>query len=87
MTDGRIFSLPPGYRPASGTLLAFSVFCSNSPGGTCSQDSGGAKDEFARLYVAGPNVSQEGIGALDGDVIAKPNTIVSLDGVTFRAEG
>ena len=85
-SDGRIFSLPPGYRPASGVLLAFVVYCSNNLGGSCAQDSEGDKEEFIRLYVAGANVSEGGL-TLDGDVIARPKTIVSLDGVTFRAEG
>jgi hypothetical protein len=83
--DGVIFFLPPGYRPASGSLLYFSVFCMNESE-ICTEDAGGNEENYGRLLVAGPNVT-EGTVTLDGAVIARPGTAASLDGITFRAEG
>jgi hypothetical protein len=70
-----IFSLPPGFRPATGTMLFFHAFCSGGPG--CPEQDG-------QVLVAGSNVFAPGI-AFNGAVIASPESAVSLDGISFRA--
>lgn len=65
-----VFQMPPGYRPASGKRLALATSCSCGTLGT------------GVLGINGPNVP----GQLEGAVIPPEGTIVSLDGVTFRAE-
>jgi hypothetical protein len=71
-TGVEIFQLPPGYRPAGGKILGPPIAC---VGGFCS---GGV----------GPGaVYGSGWGEKDGLVSAPPGaTLVSLDGITFRAE-
>jgi hypothetical protein len=70
-----IFSLPPGFRPASGQILFFNTFCS---GTTCSGEGNG------QLLVAGSNVFLPGF-AFNGAVLANTEATVSLDGISFRA--
>ncbi len=77
----KIFTLPEGYRPASTKFLFFTVFCIS---GEC-EDSGGNDENYSNALIVGSNVSDEGLGA-GGAVIGSPNTVVSLDGITFRAE-
>ncbi len=81
---GVIFFLPPGYRPASKSILIFNVFCSGEAG-SCETDEGGDEEGYNEMLIAGSNVSEPGI-TLDGAVISPPGTAVSLDGITFRAE-
>jgi hypothetical protein len=76
----RIFSLPPGYRPAASSSVYFNVFC--SPELELCEDS----EHYAPLITTGSNLSFLS-QTFNGAVITLPNTIVSLDGVTFRAEG
>jgi hypothetical protein len=67
-----IFQLPAGYRPASGKILTPPVTC---VGGLCGNGVGPAA------------VYGSGWGEKDGLVSAPPGaTIISLDGITFRAE-
>lgn len=74
------FTLPPGYRPASGTVLFFNVFCS---GAGCAEE---GKVQSGTLLVAGSSTSTEGVDLSGGVVtIAVAETAVSLDGITFRA--
>jgi hypothetical protein len=82
---GVIFRLPPGFRPGSGTLLVFNVFCSRfvSPG--CAIDGAGDEETYASLIVGGTGAKPSGQD-LSGAVVVPPETDVSLDGVTFRAE-
>jgi hypothetical protein len=67
---GLLFQLPPGYRPAAGTDLVFP----------------NVEDEET-ISVLGSNLVSNGHN-LEGDVYANggKGTIVSLNGVTFRAE-
>ena len=67
---GLLFQLPPGYRPAAGSDLVFP----NVEG-------------EETISVLGSNVVSEGHN-LEGDIYANggKGTIVSLSGVTFRAE-
>jgi hypothetical protein len=67
---GLLFQLPPGYRPAAGADLVFPNV-----------------EEEATISVLGSNVVSKGHN-LEGDVYAsgEQETIVSLNGVTFRAE-
>ncbi|MGN6255895.1 MAG: hypothetical protein ACTHK6_01060 [Solirubrobacterales bacterium] len=80
-----IFTLPPGFRPAQGTIAIQNVFCF----GGCETDEGGNEETYTRLLIAGSNTTisagPEHI-ALDGDVLAGAETTVSLEGITFRAE-
>jgi hypothetical protein len=79
-----IFTLPPGFRPASGTIMLVNAFCFGE-GGNCTTDSpGGDEQTYSRLLVVGSSTAVEGV-ALDGMVIAPPQASVSLDGITFRA--
>ncbi len=80
-----IFTLPPGFRPASGTIMLVNGFCF-AEGGTCTTDSpGGDQQTYSRILVVGSGTTVEGV-SLEGMVIGPPNTSVSLDGITFRAE-
>jgi hypothetical protein len=80
-----IFSLPPGFRPASGAIAFFNAFCFGESGG-CETDSNGDEESYGRLLVAGSNVNA-GMGiVLNGAVLAEPGTATSLDGITFRAK-
>jgi hypothetical protein len=83
-TFGVIFSLPPGYRPASNTIMLVNAFCF-AEGGLCTTDSDEDEQTYSRLLVAGSSTSLEGT-QLDGDVIAPQKSSVSLDGISFRAE-
>lgn len=65
--EGFIFTLPPGFRPASGTLLLFEPL------------------EESDVLVFGSNLTFEGF-SFDGKVLGA-NSVVSLDGITFRAAG
>jgi hypothetical protein len=68
-----MFDLPPGFRPESGKILDLLVFCSCSGGATSGS-----------LNVVGPTgeLPAEYQGAL-----IPPGKLVSLDGLSFRAEG
>jgi hypothetical protein len=68
--DGILFELPPGFRPAVGSDLVFPNV-----------------EEEETTSVLGSNVVSNGIN-LEGDVIANAGAerIVSLSGITFRAE-
>jgi len=81
----RIFTLPPGYRPGSGTVLYQLALC--FPGAEpCIKDEPGEDEQIHSLVlVAGGNVDLEG-APLSGGVISGPNRSVSLDGISFRAE-
>lgn len=72
---GIIFSLPPGYRPATSTILFFTAFCS---GAACSDEQSGP------ILIGGSGAIAEGIN-LEGAVVGSAETAVSLDGITFRA--
>ena len=84
---GGIFTLPPGYRPGPGRLFAQNVFCQPFGGDDCPTDSpSGDSQNSATLAIAGSNVASEGI-VLDGIVIgASLGAMLSLDGISFRAE-
>jgi hypothetical protein len=79
---GIIFRLPPGYRPASGRLAIYGVFCLAL---NCATDEGGDEEDYNSLIVAGANTSSGGFN-LEGGVISTAGSVVSLEGVTFRAE-
>jgi len=68
--EGLLFKLPPGYRPAAGADLVFPNV-----------------EEEETISVLGSNVVSEGHN-LEGDVFAsgRRETIVALNGITFRAE-
>lgn len=68
--EGLVFQLPPGFRPAAGTDLVFPNV-----------------EEEETVSVLGSSVVSEGHN-LEGDVFASAGkeTIVSLSGITFRAE-
>ena len=63
--EGFIFTLPPGFRPASGTLALFEPL------------------EEGDVLVFGSNLNIEGF-SFDGKVLGA-ESVVSLDGITFRA--
>lgn len=80
-----IFTLPAGFRPASGTIMVVNGFCFGE-GGKCTTDSpGGDEQTYSRILVVGSGTSVSGV-TLDGMVIGPPETSVSLDGITFRPE-
>jgi len=80
-----IFTLPPGFRPAAGTVMVVNVYC-EAVGGACETDSpAGNEERYVRLLIAGSSSTVEGT-SVDGRVIARPGVVVSLDAVTFRAE-
>lgn len=72
---GTIFNLPAGFRPATNTLLFFDTFCS---GVAC------AGEASSTLLIGGSSTSLSGL-SLDGAVVGSQETVVSLDGITFRA--
>ena len=85
--EGAIFALPVGYRPASGTVIFVNVFCTSAfAPGECAEDSGTNEEEYSPLFIAGSG-THLGPTPVDGFVIADEGTLVSLDSVTFRAEG
>lgn len=87
-TAGPIFSLPPGYRPAAGQIATFNQVCLPVSGGECESDSAGDTGEYDSVVVAGANVSLPPPGGvLNGTVASAEGTGISLDGITFRAEG
>jgi hypothetical protein len=75
---GKMFTLPAGFRPATGTLLFFNTFCS---GVECADE----EAETSPLLVGGSNVNLLATD-LSGGVITTQETAVSLNGITFRAE-
>ncbi|HYZ29938.1 MAG TPA: hypothetical protein VE570_12830 [Thermoleophilaceae bacterium] len=82
--NGFIFNLPPGYRPAQGSLVAFSVFCNNCTD-TVAGGGGGTYTQWSiPMLVLGAGIAPYP----DGLVIAEgvPGTVVSLDGVEFSPE-
>jgi hypothetical protein len=80
-----IFILPPGYRPAAGTVATFLGLCGPTVG-ACEADSpGGDESRFAPVIVAGANASIETTN-VEGRVLSVPGVLISLDGITFRAE-
>src|SRR5262245_30849541 len=85
-SEGAIFSLPPGYRPAAGTISYFIVACIGIPGAECAVDSGGADIPQALALILGSNTeTMEGFG-VHGQVETQDDAAISLDGITFRAE-
>jgi hypothetical protein len=68
---GLVFTLPVGFRPGTGLSLVFPNV-----------------EENEEISVLGSNVSSGGKD-LSGDIFANqgPGAIVSLNGITFRAEG
>jgi hypothetical protein len=72
-TEAVMFQLPSGDRPASGKTLQFSVYCE---GGFCTSPQ---EATVVRVFGAGANPETSG-------AVAAPNTTVSLDGISFRAE-
>jgi hypothetical protein len=83
---GVIFSLPPGYRPAPGSIALFNVVCLNESG-ECEKDENGDGEAYAQAVVTGSNIHLEMGAAFNGAVISEPGTTVSLEGITFRAKG
>jgi hypothetical protein len=81
---GFLFYLPAGYRPGSKKLLILNAFCTTYSGGTgtCS----GAGIQQLWIIGAGTDIGG-GTVATDGLVYANSGVAVSLDGITFRAEG
>lgn len=77
-----IFILPPGFRPAAGSIMVVNVLCGGESG-EC--ENTGDEQRYVKLVVAGTNATIESV-PVDGRVLARPGVIVSLDGVTFRAE-
>ena len=72
-----MFALPPGFRPAGGKLVQFLVECAG-PSGGCSTHASGRVDVF------GPGYPTEVVaGQVDAPQTA---TLVSLEGISFRAE-
>jgi hypothetical protein len=70
-TSGIMFRLPPGFRPAAGAIARFTSACLGACGGT------------AEVSVIGP----EALSGYDGAVVGPTgSSLVSLYGVTFRAE-
>jgi len=70
-----VFRLPPGFRPANGKSLFFSVFCLD---GNCSAEGNGT----AVIHGSG-----QGTPEFDGVVeVATNASLVSLNGIDFRAE-
>jgi hypothetical protein len=73
--NGRIFDLPRGYRPKTGKDNTFTVLCAGAP---C-----GGKSAYLTIQGAGVAAGHPG-----GLLVAPTGTSeVSLDGVTFRAQG
>ena len=70
--EGLIFLLPPGFRPAPGVSLSFP-----------------SVDSETILSVLGAGVKSKGGQDISGAVLAieGKETVASLNGVTFRAEG
>ncbi len=69
-----IFTLPPGFRPAPGVQTTFTGYCAGGP--IC--------DAFSeRIDALGSDFY---IPELSGHVTAYPAGLVSLSGITFRAE-
>lgn len=83
---GTIFSLPPGYRPAGGLVAAFIQFCAPLTG-ECETDTEGDESDFSTVAVTGANVAVGPGVVLNGAVVAPEGIGISLDGLTFRAEG
>jgi hypothetical protein len=70
-----VFQLPPGYRPATGKSIFFSVFCLD---GGCSAEGNGT----AVVHGSG-----QGLPEFDGVVeVPTAASLVSLNGIDFRAE-
>jgi hypothetical protein len=82
---GLIFRLPSGFRPRGSTLVIQNVFCSRfiSPG--CAKDKAEDEEGYAPLIIGGSGSGASGQD-LTGAVVAPSESIVSLDGVSFRAE-
>ena len=83
-----LFVLPPGFRPAQGTILVQNVFCFSGSEG-CETDGGSNEEVYTRLLVAGSNttlVAGPEHLSVDGDVIGGSGSTISLDGIAFRAE-
>jgi hypothetical protein len=83
---GLVFRLPPGFRPAAGQLLVFNTFCSRFLSKGCAKGEGGELQGYAPIIVGGSGAAPGGQDYSAG-VVAPQNSVVSLDGITFRAEG
>ncbi len=70
-----VFQLPPSYRPASGKILRMPISCNGPP---C-----GATQTVSSVLIAGPGVAAGADGAI---VVPGGTTLVSFDGIDFRAE-
>lgn len=83
-TSGALFTLPPGYRPASGRAVVLTTFCNNCTA-TVTGGGGGTYSKTAvPMIVYGSNIG----ATADGVVLAAANagSVIGLDGLTFRAE-
>ena len=84
-----LFTLPPGFRPAPGTLIPPIAFCFAEPPASCETDSAGDEEIYGRVLIAGSNTTitagPESL-TLDGMVLATSGTTILLDGISFRAE-
>jgi hypothetical protein len=77
-----LFTLPPGFRPAQNTIAIQNAFCF----GNCETDEGGDEETYTRVLMVGSGVVLEKLD-LSGDVLASGEEgVVSLEGITFRAE-
>jgi hypothetical protein len=73
-----VFKLPKGYRPAPGEVLLFPAACLNG----CYDAPGHDAERADIVFVGGAG----DIPGLDG-AVQSSGTVMSLDGMTFRAEG
>ena len=85
----KIFTLPEGYRPANNIVLYYNVLCisENEKEEPCQMDGGEDAEKYSLAVVAGSNVSEMGQSVGGGVIVfSGPNRLVSLEGITFRAE-
>ncbi len=82
---GVVFTLPPGFRPASNKIipwnLAYFTGGETSPGG----ETVFGEVESGETLVVGSGVVSGGLD-LSGKIIGEPEGFVILDGLTFRAQ-
>jgi hypothetical protein len=87
--SGTVFNLPAGYRPAAGKLGVFYPGClsgcdeTDSPGGDTSSD------ESTQLLILGSSFGDIAPGLEENGLVLNnsgPDTIITLDGLTYKAE-
>jgi hypothetical protein len=77
-----LFTLPPGFRPAQNTVAIQNAFCAED----CETDEAGDEETYTRVLMVGSGTVLEKFD-LSGDVLAGAEEgLVSLEGLTFRAE-